>query len=205
MHVPACPTTEMEILPFRTALESALRPTADYDVSRWLYVPNVYQEYRYVLGTRGERPLICVGVNPSTAAPGALDNTLKSVERVAHSNGFDSFLMVNVYAQRATRPEDMEWEPNRALHQENLDAFRYCLSLSADYPTVWAAWGAVIEKRPYLPKFTLDMVEAGRDYGARWVVAGQRSKRGHPHHPLYLKKDSPLESFDIDGYCVALT
>lgn len=205
MHVPACPTTEMEIQPFRAALEPALRPAADYDVSRWLYVPNVYQEYRYILGTRGDRPLICIGVNPSTAAPGALDNTLKSVERVAHGNGYDSFLMLNVYAQRATRPEDMEWEPNRALHRENLEAFQYCLSLASGCPTVWAAWGAVIEKRPYLPEFVLDMAGAGREFGARWVTAGQRSKRGHPHHPLYLKKDSVLEAFDIDGYCASLT
>ena len=79
----------------------------EYDVSRWLYIPNVYSEYRYILGTRGDRPLICVGINPSTAAPDALDPTLQSVERIARSNGYDSFLMFNVYAQRATRPDDM--------------------------------------------------------------------------------------------------
>ena len=83
---------------------------------RWLYVPNTYGEYRYILGTRGERPLICVGVNPSTAAPGDLDPTLKSVERVALHNGYDSFIMFNVYAQRATRPEDMERACNAAWH-----------------------------------------------------------------------------------------
>ena len=74
----------------------------DYDVSRWLYVPKVYSEYRYILGTRGKKPLICMGINPSTAIPDRLDNTLKSVERIALANGFDSFLMFNVYAQRAT-------------------------------------------------------------------------------------------------------
>mgnify|MGYP007025192133 CR=1 FL=1 len=41
------------------------------------------REYRYLLGTRGSRPLLCLGVNPSTAVPGDLDNTLKSVERIA--------------------------------------------------------------------------------------------------------------------------
>ncbi len=112
MHIPGCPTAETELTDFRQALEEALVPCGDYDVSKWLYVPHTYQEYRYLLGTRGERPLICVGVNPSTAAPGALDNTLKSVERVALHNGFDSFIMCNVYAQRATRPSDMEREMN---------------------------------------------------------------------------------------------
>lgn len=200
MHIPGCLTTETEPLDFDRALEAALVPCPDYDVSKWLYVPNTYQEYRYLLGTRGERPLICIGVNPSTAAPGDLDNTLKSVERVALHNGFDSFVMCNVYAQRATRPSDMERELNVRLHRENLAAFAYALSLSPA-PAVWAAWGNIIEQRPYLPLCVRDMAGVGREYGARWYTAGTRSKRGHPHHPLYLRKDSILDAFDVESYC----
>ena len=101
-------------------LDAALRPSPDYDVSRWLYVPNTYSEYRYILGTRGQKPLICVGINPSTAAPDALDPTLQSAQRIALNNGYDSFLMFNVYAQRATRPDDMERALNPELHAEPL-------------------------------------------------------------------------------------
>ena len=182
MHIPACPTTQTELLPFDQALAEALRPSPDYDAGRWLYVPNTYQEYRYILATRGERPLICVGVNPSTAVPGDLDNTLKSVERVALHNGYDSFIMFNVYPQRATRPQDLEHVLNPALHRENMAAFAYALSRSAS-PAVWAAWGTVIERRPYLSGCVRDMVEAGRAWGACWYTAGARSKAGHPHHP----------------------
>ena len=108
MHIPTCQTQELEILTF----EQALVPTQwDFDREKWLYIPDHYAEYRYLLGTRGENPLICIGINPSTAAPGDLDNTLKSVERIAAGNGYDSFLMFNVYAQRATRPEDMDARP----------------------------------------------------------------------------------------------
>lgn len=203
MHIPGCLTTETELLEFDRALEEALAPSPDYDAEGWLYVPHTYGEYRYLLGTRGERPLICVGVNPSTAAPGDLDNTLKSVERIALHNGFDSFIMCNVYAQRATRPGDMEREINEALHRENLAAFRYALSLS-DAPAVWAAWGSIIEQRPYLPRCVSDMIEAGRPYHAWWYTAGARSRRGHPHHPLYLRKDSVLDPFDAAGYCESL-
>lgn len=203
MHIPSCPTAETALLDFPQALEAALVPCPDYDVLKWLYVPNTYQEYRYLLGTRGARPLICIGVNPSTASPDRLDNTLKSVERVALHNGFDSFIMCNVYAQRATRPGDMERELNPRLHEENLAAFAYALSLS-DAPAVWAAWGNIIEQRPYLPRCVQDMAELGRRYGARWYTAGARSRRGHPHHPLYLRKDSPLDEFDVEAYCSAL-
>ena len=200
MHIPSCLTTETKLLDFDHALEAALVPCSDYDVSKWLYVPNTYQEYRYLLGTRGERPLICIGVNPSTAALGNLDNTLKSVERVALHNGFDSFIMCNVYAQRATRPNDMERELNIQLHQENLAAFAYALSLLPT-PAVWAAWGNIIEQRPYLPRCVQDMAGVGRKYAAHWYTAGARSKRGHPHHPLYLHKDSILDVFDVESYC----
>ena len=203
MHIPACPTKETELINFQDALEAALAASPDYDAARWLYVPKTYREYRYLLGTRGSRPLLCLGVNPSTAVPGDLDNTLKSVERVALSNGFDSFTMCNVYAQRATRPGDMERELNPDLHRENLAAFAYALSLS-EAPAVWAAWGTVIEQRRYLPGCVRDLIAVGREYGARWYTAGARSKRGHPHHPLYLRKDSPLEDFDAAAYCDGL-
>lgn len=201
MHIPSGETALLELIRFDGALETALAPSPDYDVRRWLYVPNTYGEYRYILGTRGERPLICVGVNPSTAAPGDLDPTLKSVERVALHNGYDSFIMFNVYAQRATRPEDMERACNAALHRENMRAFDYALSLDrAGAPAVWAAWGAVIEKRDYLSQCVRDMIAVGERRNARWFSAGKRTKAGHPHHPLYLRKDSALEPFDVAAY-----
>ena len=87
-HIPQGETRELELLPFDDALRLAQEPAPDYDVSRWLYVPKVYSEYRYILGTRGKKPLICMGINPSTAIPDRLDNTLKSVERIALANGF---------------------------------------------------------------------------------------------------------------------
>ena len=201
MHIPTCETNQLELVRFDQALEAASQPSPDYDVSQWLYVPNFYSEYRYILGTRGERPLICIGINPSTAAPDNLDNTLKSVERVALHNGYDSFIMFNVYAQRATDPDDMELTYNPELHRENMRAFDYALSLDrAGAPAVWAAWGTIIEKRDYLPDCVRYMIHIGAARHAVWYSAGKRSKKGHPHHPLYLRKDSPLELFDVEAY-----
>ena len=199
MHIPNGTTAQLELVTFRQALEAANTPSPDYDVAKWLYAPNFYSEYRYILGTRGKNPLICIGINPSTAQPGDLDNTLKSVERIALGNGFDSFIMFNVYAQRATDPDAMEQECNMALHRENLEAFRYVLSISHQ-PAVWAAWGTIIEKRDYLPQCLRDMLAVGEEYGASWYCAGKVSKKGHPHHPLYLRKDEKIQPFDIQDY-----
>ncbi len=245
-HIPQTPTAQLELVSFQQALDAANTPSPDYDIAQWIYAPNFYSEYRYILGTRGSNPLICVGINPSTARPDALDNTLKSVERIAVGNGFyseyryilgtrgsnplicvginpstarpdaldntlksveriavgngyDSFLMFNVYAQRATSPNDMEKNCNPLLHKENLEAFRYVLSLSSQ-PAVWAAWGAVIEKRSYLSACLRDMLQAGKECGANWYCAGAITKKGHPHHPLYLRKDEVLRPFDMDAY-----
>ncbi len=199
MHIPSSPTAALTPEPFTPALEAALLPSPDYDVKRWLYVPNSYSEYRYILGTRGERPLICMGINPSTAAPDALDPTLQSVQRIALSNGYDSFLMFNVYAQRATRPDDMESTLNPNLHAENRKAFRYLLSLSPE-PAVWCAWGNIIEKRGYLAACVGDFLTDGQAVGAKWYSAGSLLKSGHPHHPLYLKATTALQPFDVAEY-----
>ena len=203
MHIPKGTTAQLELVTFQQALEAANTPSSDYDIEKWIYAPNFYSEYRYILGTRGKKPLICIGINPSTAQPDDLDNTLKSVERIALGNGFDSFIMFNVYAQRATDPDSMERECNYLLHKENLEAFRYVLSISNE-PAVWAAWGTIIEKRSYLPDCVRDMVKAGESVGAKWFCAGAISKKGHPHHPLYLRKDEQLKPFDITAYLKTL-
>ena len=139
MHIPSSDTIDIEVLTFADAMVST---NESYNKDRWLYVPDFYSEYRYILGTKGEKPLICIGINPSTAAPDDLDNTLKSVERIALANGYDSFIMFNVYAQRATNPDDMERECNHLLHEENMKAFEYILGLS-ESPSIWAAWGNI--------------------------------------------------------------
>ena len=199
MHIPSGTTAELELVTFQDALKAANTPNPYYDIDEWLYAPNFYSEYRYILGTRGKNPLICIGINPSTAQPGDLDNTLKSVQRIAHGNGFDSFIMFNVYAQRATDPDTMERTCNLQLHRENLEAFRYVLSIGEN-PTVWAAWGTIIEKRDYLKDCLRDMITAGEEYGANWVCAGKCSKKGHPHHPLYLRKDEVIRPFPVAEY-----
>ena len=205
MHIPQGASQTIDILPFAEALALSGRGEA-YDSQKWLYVPDFYTEYRYILGTRGQNPLICIGVNPSTAAPDDLDNTLKSVSRIAEGNGFDSWIMFNVYAQRATRPEDMDRELNQTLHRANMAAFEYILQNVAQglRPAVWAAWGTIIEKRPYLPGCVRDMVALGRRYNARWLCAGKRSAKGHPHHPLYLRKDEKTVDFDVEQYLEGL-
>ena len=60
MHIPSGSTAELELVTFRDALEAANTPNPYYDIDEWIYAPNFYSEYRYILGTRGDNPLICI-------------------------------------------------------------------------------------------------------------------------------------------------
>lgn len=113
---------ELKILSFQDAMVMQ-SGREKYDQTKWIYIPDFYTEYRYILGTVGNNPLITIGINPSTAEPEKMDNTMNSVERIAMRNGFDSFIMFNVYAQRSTDANKMDKEINPRLHKENMQAF----------------------------------------------------------------------------------
>lgn len=168
------------------------------DGGLWYYEPPKYLDYRYILGTFGKKPLVCFGINPSTAEPGNLDNTLKSVARIANNNNFDSWIMFNVYPQRATNPNDMDAEQNNQLHKINMQYIEKVFSTRQ--VVLWAAWGTIVEKRPYLKEYVIEIANLAKKYDISWVSFGPISKAGHPHHPLYLRQDSIAQPFDMDKY-----
>ena len=44
------------------------------------------------------------------------------------------------------------------------------------------------------------IVEVADTYNCEWYTIGKRSKEGHPHHPIYLSKQSKMEKFDVREY-----
>jgi hypothetical protein len=165
----------------------------------WLYERNRDNTVRYILGESGRRPLVCIGVNPSTAEPERLDPTLKTVAKLARLRGFDGWLMVNLYPKRATDPNLLPQRPSGRLMAENLRRIRRYLSL-VETPTIWAAWGTLIERRTYLRVCLRQIAEAAGPLGPKWVRFGRRSRGGHPHHPLYLAHGVKMAAFDILSY-----
>lgn len=165
----------------------------------WLYENDKENSNRYVLGTKGENTLVCFGVNPSTAQPNDLDNTLQSVARLAANNGFDSWIMLNLYPQRSTNPNGMHKDLDIHIHEQNIMFINDILS-KPHRQTIWAAWGTLIEKRPFLIKCLTDIHQATSGLDCKWVTIGKKSKKGHPHHPLYLNSKTLLEPFDVYSY-----
>lgn len=164
----------------------------------WIYENDNNNRVRYTLGVKGVKSLLCFGINPSTAEPGDLDNTLKAVKRLAEINGYDSWIMMNIYPQRATDPNNIHKRINREIHRKNVEHIETILKSGT--VDIWAAWGTLIEKRKFLVPCLLDIYEVTKHYPSRWITIGKKSKAGHPHHPLYLRSDSDVEDFDVAGY-----
>ncbi len=162
----------------------------------WVYETNKDNTARFILGELGTSPLICIGVNPSTATPDKLDNTLRRVKGFSKSLGYDGWIMLNLYPQRATNPDDLHKEINMFLAMENKEIIEY--HFQAINFTIWAAWGKLIEKRPYLKECLENICRHFEQ--DRWITVGDLTKDGHPRHPLYLPKNSEVRDFDVNEY-----
>lgn len=168
----------------------------------WLYEHTDDNSARFVLGTVGANPLICFGINPSTAEPNNLDPTLKRVKKYAEKHGFDSWIMLNIYPQRATLPDEMHFDMESDLHRENIKHISRILERRQ--LKLWAAWGDNIAKRSYLMMCLRNITEISAVNECQWVMLGNSTKN-HPYHPLYRGKgfklySTPLVGFNIKEY-----
>jgi len=161
-----------------------------------IYLKSADNKYRYALGTKGEKTLYCIGVNPSTATPEQYDPTITRVSHTAKKAGFDSFVMLNIYPLRATNPDDLPKVPDWKEHNINMDAILHVIKNGS---TVWAAWGDLINKRPWLIECRDSVLKLIKMYRKiDWVKMGELTRSKNPRHPLYLKYQ-PFSKFNIEG------
>lgn len=171
----------------------------------WIYENSPDNEQRYVLGEKGDNPLICIGVNPSTAEPGKLDPTLRQVKSRSKQFGFDGWIMLNLYPQRATNPDDLSEHLNLFSAKENIEQISKYMN-HYNPLNIWAAWGTLIEKRHYLVECLQGIRSVLKTFGegplsiVNMFTIGKRSQKGHPHHPLYLSKDAEVCPFNLNKY-----
>ena len=170
-------------------------------MTQWIWEKTPDGTSRFVLGTVGENPLVCFGINPSTAVPNDLDPTVTRVSRFAERNGHDSWTMFNVYPQISTDPKGMHLELDPVLKAEN--ERRIAEHVDGRPLTILAAWGVLVESRPYLLSLAHDIATLPELQDCIWVSLGVPTKAGHPRHPLYMKGTAPFEPFDMVSYTAA--
>lgn len=115
-----------------------------------------------------------IGLNPSTADETEDDPTIRRCINFAKSWGYGGLCMANLFAYRATQPEDMKQakEPIGSINDDTL------LRLSENAGVIVAAWGndGTFMKRSMLVKSLLPKISVLK-----------LNKSGEPAHPLYLK------------------
>ncbi|OJJ19056.1 hypothetical protein BKI52_19750 [marine bacterium AO1-C] len=171
--------------------------------SDWVHITNASNSLRFVLGKKGKHTLLCFGVNPSTATPQKLDGTTQSVQRLAKNNGFDGWMMLNLYPLRVTNPDNLPLRSRKAYHQQNLECIEQIIRENGTY--LWAAWGTLIEKRSYLKNYFKDICHLTQTMACDWVSIGPISRKGHPHHPLYVRSTEKIQAFDMEDYLTKLS
>jgi len=167
-------------------------------LNNWTYITNKDNTARYTLGKIGSKMLFFIGINPSTAKPDDLDRTVARVENFAFANGYDGWLMLNVYPQRAINPKDLHKECDWSLHKEHIVEVRRFVKQQRNFE-ICAAWGTEIDRRAYLKDCLNDLVKTiGLD--KEWLFLHELTKYEHPRHPLYLPAKAEFSKFDIRSY-----
>ena len=153
---------------------------------------------RFALGRYEERPLIFLGINPSTADLQTSDPTVTRMAHIAAQFGYDGFLALNVCPRRAAKlTADFPKTADPAAAARQLDAFR---TLVPEGAVVVAVWGAMIGFRPSFADALRDIAAVLNAKHVDWRCLCL-TKAGHPHHPLYLSYDKiGLVPFDIRTY-----
>jgi hypothetical protein len=167
-------------------------------INNWTYSTNNDNTARFTLGKIGNRMLFFIGINPSTATPENLDRTVTRVERFVADNGYHGWVMLNVYAQRATDPNNMHTELNINLHKQNIEHIKELVKTHANFE-ICAGWGTEINRRPYLKNCLKDIANT-IGINKRWVHLHHLTKNNHPRHPLYLPANAIINDFDINNY-----
>lgn len=153
--------------------------------------------YRYDL-TRiwGDgRMALWIMLNPSTADADIDDPTIRRVRAFTQREGLDGCVVVNLFALRSTDPmailasDDPDGPANALTHNRWFTSRRISLVVAA-----WGAWPERFGRNAafFGHRIVIQAAQAGHQVMCLGVTKG-----GQPRHPLYVKRDTPLQPFKM--------
>lgn len=152
---------------------------------------------RYALGVLSSRNVLFIGVNPNTANDQVHDMTTRKIIKFGIKNGYEGWLLANLYPTRSLSPHDLpETYDNdlRSLNQTIITALTQRFSIQH----ICCCWGNAIKIRPYLYESLQALVQSQTN--STFLKLGSLTKEGHPKHPSRIGYDNSMESFDVDEY-----
>jgi hypothetical protein len=147
--------------------------------------------YRYCLWREwatGEGYCAIVGLNPSKADEVEDDPTITRCIAFAKSWGCNALCMLNLFAYRATKPEEMK----KAIDPIGPDNNKHLIELTKEAKILLAAWGTHgnYQNRD---RQVLHLLSS-QTIPALWKCLG-KTQDGFPRHPLFVRADEELIDF----------
>lgn len=148
---------------------------------------------RYSLIKDGTNPLIIIGFNPSMANSNIPDRTMDSVLRLASFNGYDGFVMLNLYPLRSTNPKSLPLLMDDVLHRNNIGYIKEALN---KYPNsdILLAYGNLMNIRPFTRNIAKEIIAMLQSHN-RNILCIRRLVSGNPMHPLYANRNTKFISY----------
>jgi hypothetical protein len=138
---------------------------------------------RFVLGKAGNKELLAIGLNPSTANEDKLDPTSRNIQTIASNNGCDGWWLVNLYPKRTSKPKNLPKKINKVLAKQNVDFISELLNNdSYSISKVLCCWGNHIEDHKYLQDQAEKIISLVNESGHKNQCIGL-TELGNPFHP----------------------
>jgi hypothetical protein len=148
--------------------------------------------YRYRLSRiwdTSERPVCFLMLNPSTADDIENDATIRKCMGFAERWSAGGIVVVNLFAWRATEPDDMKGYGPSAVGPENDRHIRAAIIECKPLVCAWGVHGAHLGR-------DVQVKELIRRSGLPWGMCLGTTKDGHPRHPLFVPYAAELVKFD---------
>ncbi|AVR47050.1 hypothetical protein C7S20_18350 [Christiangramia fulva] len=173
-------------------------------------LPENDQHKRFILAKKGKKNLLVIGLNPSTANEKALDSTSKNINQIALNNGFDGWLLVNLYPQRSSKPVDLDITEDKTLFWQNIHWIKHILDRDQfQIHEAWLCWGDGVDTmgRYYLKQAAGYLYRELKDFKFSYNVIGT-TRSGNPCHPSPQSVNCHIgpvdkvkfEKFDFQNY-----
>lgn len=138
---------------------------------------------RFLLGKKGNKELLAIGLNPSTASEVGLDPTSRNIEKIAQMHGCDGWWLINLYPLRTSKPKNLPIEGDPNLSQENIAFVQNMLAdLSYKISKVLCCWGNNIDEFNYLKGYANQILDL-LDSKSINLYCIAMTKSGNPFHP----------------------
>lgn len=139
-----------------------------------------------------DRPkLMFICCNPSIGNENFDDRTITKIIKFCASWGYGGFYLCNLYSWIATDPKDLRiildsYDRKQLIDEEEQNELQLQVASSKCYKVVFA-WGTI-------GSIYQDRVSKMKDlFPTAWCI--EKTKDGHPKHPLFIKGDKQLIPF----------